>query len=451
MRFSNRAGGALAGAVLLLASSVPSGAGQVPDTLSIEDAIRTALGRHPDIASARASLDAAAAEQRAGWGAFLPNASASLSLSRSEFTTVTFASPQGPSQRLDEPLTDVSKGASQNLSFSWDLLRGGQRFTDLRRTRAATRSANSQLSQRERDVAANVRVAYYETLKQGGLVAVARLQLEGRRRDLEVARRRYEIAAVNRTDVLGAEIEVGRAELLLVEAQDAEAAAQRELRFSIGLTADGPRFTLEDVWEPPDATSLDEAGLAGLALATKPRIRALEADVAAASAGLWGARSRYLPTISLSYGLSRSEQGGADAPFFKFDPANTGQGFSVSASWNLFDGFSREQQTAQARSSLRAAESNLALERITVDRDVRNAVREIQTRARRLELQERNRDLARQRLDMIRERYRLGTVEYTELLQATEQLTGAERDVIDERYEYVKAWARLEAQVGGLL
>lgn len=450
MRSASRAGGAFAGAVLLLAASVLPLAGQVPDTLTLEAAIQTALDRHPNIVRARASLNAAAAEQRAGWGAFLPSADANLSLSRSEFTTVTFQSPEGPSERLDEPITDVSKGASQGLSFSWDLLRGGQRFTDLRRTRARTRSANNQVSQAEREVSATVRVAYYEGLKQTGLVEVAERQLSGRRRDLEVARRRYEIAAVNRTDVLGAEIEVGRAELSLVEAQDAEAAAQRELRFSMGLPVGGPAFILRDVGPAPDAASLNESELTGRALETKPRIRALEADVAAASAGLWGARSRYLPNIRLNYGLTRSERGGADASFFKFDPANTSQSFSLSASWSLFDGFTREQQTAQARASLRAAESDLALERITVDRDVRNRAREIQMRARRLELQERNRDLARQRVDMIRERYRLGTVAYTELLQATQQLTDAESALIDERYEFLKAWARLEAQVGGL-
>jgi outer membrane protein len=425
-------------------------AAQVPDTLTLAAAIQTALDRHPDAVRARARLDAAAADQRAGWGAFLPQADASLFFQRSEFTTVTFPSPEGPSQRLDEPLEDVSKGANQSLSFSWDLLRGGQRFTDMRRTRAATRSANNQVSQTERDITATVQVAYYEALKQAGLVDVARQQLDGRRRDLEVARRRYEIAAVNRTDVLGAEIEVGQAEIALVEAIDAEASAQRELRFSMGLSTDGPGFALREVGAPPDATRLDESELAGVALSTKPEIRALEADVVAASAGVWGARSRYLPNISLSYNLGRSEQGGVDAPFFQFGPDNTSQTFSIQASWSLFDGFTREQQTAQARADLRTAESSLSLQRITVERDVRNLVREIQTGARRLELQERNRDLARQRVEMMRERYRLGTVEYTDLLTATQQLTEAERALIQERYEFLKSWASLEAEVGGV-
>lgn len=423
---------------------------QVQDTLTLDGAIRLALDRHPDAVGARARLGAAAAEQRAGWGAFLPQADASLFFQRSSFTTVTFPSPEGPSQRLDEPIEDVSKAASQGLSFSWDLLRGGQRFTDMRRTRAGVRSANNRVSQTERDITAAVEIAYYEALKQMGLVDVARRQLDGRRRDLEVARRRYEIAAVNRTDVLGAEIEVGQAEIALLEALDAEAGAQRELRFSMGMAAEGPRFNLREVGPPPDATALDEAELAGVALSTKPEIRALEADVVAASAGLWGSRSRYLPNISLSYNLARSEQGGVDAPLFQFGPDNTSQTFSIQASWNLFDGFTREQQTAQARADLRAAESSLALQRITVDKEVRNLVRQIQTGARRLELQERNRDLARQRVDMMRERYRLGTVEYTDLLTATQQLTEAERALIQERYEHLKGWASLEAEIGGV-
>ena len=436
--------------LLSLALGAGGASAQVPDTLTLDAAIRSALDRHPDAVGARARLDAAAADQRAGWGAFLPQADVRLFFQRSEFTTVTFPSPEGPSERLDVPLEDVSKAASQGLGFSWDLLRGGQRFTEMRRTRAATRSSNNRVSQTEREITAAVRIAYYEALKQAGLADVALQQLEGRRRDLEVAQRRYEIAAVNRTDVLGAEIEVGRAEIALVEALDAEASAGRELRFSMGLSADGPRFALRQVGPPPDATRLDESELAGLALSTKPEIRALEADVVAASAGVWGARSQYLPNISLSYNLGRSEQGGMDAPFFQFSPANTSQTFSISASWSLFDGFTREQQTARARADLRTAESSLSLGRITVDKEVRNLARQIQTGARRLELQERNGDLARQRVDMMRERYRLGTVEYTDLLTATQQLTEAERALIQERYEYLKSWASLEAEVGGV-
>jgi outer membrane protein TolC len=40
-------------------------------------------------------------------------------------------------------------------------------------------------------------------------------------------------------------------------------------------------------------------------------------------------------------------------------------------------------------------------------------------------------------------------VQYTDLLTATRQLTEAERALIQERYEYLKSWASLEAQVGG--
>ncbi|MFQ5688686.1 MAG: TolC family protein [Gemmatimonadota bacterium] len=419
------------------------------DTLTLERAVRIALGRNPDIQDARSRADAAGAAHRANLGSFLPSAQASLNLSRNSFKTVTFPSPEGSSQKLDTPLESVTKSASQGLRFSWDLLRGGRRIAELRQGSAARRATRYRLSATERTVVGTVRRAYYSALKQQGLVEVARRQLEGRRRDLEVARRRYEIAAVMRTDVLGAQILLGQAEVDLLDAQNAERAAKRTLQVAMGREAEGD-VVLRDVEIAPAVDPLDVRQLVATAIATQPELAALQADVATASAALWAARTSYIPTISLGFSLNRSESLGPNGDFFTFNPSNRARLFSVSASWNVFDGFGREDQAVQAAAGRRQAEAALTKRRLALEKEVRDFVQEIGSRARRLELQRRNFELAQQRVDLTREQYRLGTIEYVELLQAIQQLTAAERSLITERYDYLSAWANLEERVGDL-
>lgn len=417
-------------------------------TLTLAEAIRVALDRSPDVRQAVAAQASAHAARRADWGAFLPNASAGLSLSRSSFRSVTFPEPEGSAGRLEEPREGTTQGASQRFSLSWNLLEGGGRFARLRSGAAASRAADRRVAAAERSVVARVKERYYDALMQQRLAEAATRQLAGRREDLDVTRQRYELAAVTRSDLLGAEIVVADAELALLDARDQAAGFRRELASILGVEVPGEAFELADVEGLPDAAGLDAEALLSRALATDPSLGAAAAEAAAAAAGVWGARTGYLPDISLSYGLSRSETLGPEGDFFNFDLDNRARSFVVSVSWNLFDGFGRERAVAEAAASKRRAEAELLRQRLDLRAAVRNASEEIGRRAERLGIQERKLDLAAQRLELAREQYRLGTITYFDLQNAIRDLTDAELDVIQERYEYLKAWARLEERVG---
>lgn len=420
------------------------------DTLTLARAIEMALGRSPEVRQAAADQASARATRRADLGAFLPTASAGLWLSRSDFQNVTFPEPQGSAGRLDEAVESTTFGASQRVSISWDLLRGGRRFARLRGGAAEARAANRWVTAAERSVVARVKQSYYDALMQQRLADVARRQLEGRRADLEMTRRRYELAAVTRSDLLGADINVADAELALLDARDRAAAFRRELASRIGAEELGDDFALRDMETLPDPAMLEEEHLLSRALSEDPTLGALEAEAAASAAAAWAERASYLPTVSLGYSYGRSETLGPDGGFFNFDLANRSESFSVTAAWNLFDGLGREREVAQASAAHRRAEAELFRERLDLRRAVRDAVAEIRRRAERLQIQERKFELASQRLALAREQYRLGTISYFDLQNAIRDLSQAELAVIQERYEYLKAWAALEERVGEL-
>lgn len=440
-------------ACLLVVSPAPAQEGApVPDSLTLERAVEMAIGEAPDVRSARASLDAAGAGRWADWGALMPSLDGSASFSQSEFTTVTFQEPEGGSSRLEEPRIGEQKSSSMALSLSWTLLDGGSNIADLLAGGAEVEAQRHGLTEAERTRVAEVRVAYYEARKQQRLVAFAEEQLEARIADLERRQRQYEMAAVNRADLLGARDDSAAAELELMEARDAARVGVRDLAVTIGVPADrlDPDTRLAEVDGLPSAEGLDVGSLVARAIRSNPQLAQLAADAEAASSRVWAARADYLPTITLGYDWGWSERLGPEGDLFVLDPSNRRQGLGVNVSWNLFGGFTRRDQVAQASLAREQAEIDRTREELELERRIRDTVEELRRRSERLDILERRREFATQRLELTRERYRLGELEYLDVQNVVEALNGIEGSLITERYDYLSAWASLEEDVGPL-
>ncbi|MFW6192481.1 MAG: trigger factor, partial [Gemmatimonadota bacterium] len=427
-------------------------AAPVADTLTVERALEMALGEAPDVRQARASLDAAGASRWADWGALLPTLRGSASFSQSEFTTVTFQEPEGGSARLEEPRIGERKNSNMGLQLSWTLLDGGSNIADLLAGGAEIEAQRHALTEAERTRVAEVRRAYYEARKQQRLVTFAEEQLEARIADLERTERQYEMAAADRAALLGARDDSAAAELELMEARDAARAGVRDLAVAIGVQADRlpPETRLAEVGRPPPTGELDVGSLVARAVRSNPQLAQLAADAEAASSRVWAARADYLPTISLGYNWGWSERLGPEGDLFVLDPSNRSQGLSVNVSWDLFSGFSRRDQVAQARLTREQAEVDRTREELELERRIRDTVEELRRRSERLEILERRREFATRRLELTRERYRRGELEYLDVQNMIEALNGIEESLITERYDYLSAWASLEEDVGPL-
>lgn len=439
----------------------PAGAGAGPasaarpaaaDTLTLEEAVRIGLGEDPDVLLERAGREAASSRRLTDYGAFLPRLSAGASFSRFDFTTVSFAAPEGSSRRLEQPESGVRKSSSHSVGLEWTVLDGGRRIAAWKAGGARLEAARLRVSAAERQTVADVRLAYFGVLEGRALVEAARRQLEARRRGLALTRRRYAIAGADRSELLGARSDTLDARMRLLEARRRARARTRELRTAMGveserLPADAP---LAPVAELPPMDSLDEDRLVRRAVRRHPDLEALEAEARAASAERWAARASYLPSVHLGYTLSRSETLGREGAFFVTDPSNDQQILGVRLSWSLFDGFQRERREQRASASLLRARARRAKRRTEIETTVRDRVEELRRRRERLELIRRKLELARERVEVTREQFRLGDVSYLDLQRVIEGLDAAERQRIAERYAYLKAWSELERVAGAV-
>jgi len=421
----------------------------LPQTLDLDRAVGIALERSPQLGTARAQAGAAGADRRAAWGAFLPTANVGLGLGRNNFTRTTFEGEDGVSETLPTPLTSGSQNANQNFNLSWTLFDQGRRFAALGQQGANVRAAQRLLDDQTAAVVAATGRAFYNALRSQRLLELVGRQIADRELELDIAQRRYAIAVVERIDVLAAESNLLGAQVGLLRSQRETEAALRTLAVEMGFPPDaGLGTVLEDVETLPPALSLDASALAQRALSSDPEILQLDAQVAAASAGLWSARSAYLPRITANLSWRRSQSFGLSEPFFQFDPSDNSRNLSVSAQWTLFDGFSREQQTARASAGRRQAQENVRRRRLEIERDVRRFAGEISQLAETLTLAQRSFEIAQERLTMTRQMYRNGTIGFTALQQAISGVTSAEQQVINVRYDYLTAWVNL-TEFGG--
>ncbi len=415
----------------------------LPDILDIERAVRIAMSESPVLRTSLAATDRASADRLGAWGAFLPRAGVSLGLGRSNSTRSTYEAQEGPAARLQERLSFTSQSANQGLNLNLTILDGGRRFAELRRSAANFRGAQRRYDDRQRAVIAAVRREFLGALRRQELLELTRTQIVDREADLNIARRRYEIAAVERTDVLAAELNLLDARMRLLSEQNQLQVGLRQLAVSMGLPPEsGEGFVLAGEEGMP-AGMPDIESIVRTAVTTDPELAALEADRAAASASLWSARTRYLPRITASFGWGRSENFGADASFWQFNPGDTGRSFNISVGWDLFDGFAREMQNAQASAARRQAEEEYRRVRLEIERDVRGFGAQIEELAQTLELLDQAYAISRERLDMEQQRYRLGTGSFLELQGAIDAVQRAETSLIQRQYDYRTAWSNL--------
>jgi len=422
------------------------------DTLTISEAVRLAARRNPELQGARARLSGEEAGRWADWGAFLPDVIGRADFDRTNATRITFQGEDGTFQAAPEPFTFTRKSASQQLALEWTLLEGGRRILDVKEGEARVEAAEHRFSLNEREVVARVRRGYLDALEQERLLEVARRQLAARLEELEVTEERVEAGVGTRTDLLGARIEVGRAELAQLEARELQERRRRDLERELGLEDPGvlSERPLEGAPRLPDPDALDVGRLVERAVTGDPGLRALQADQKAASAVATSEWTRYLPEVRARYARSRSESGDASASFFRFDPTDSFGTLGMTISWNIFQGFDRRERTGRARAELneiRAERRDRALE---LTKRVESLQVELRSRRDRLEVLERNMELARERLDLARESYREGIRTFDELQVFIDEERAAEEAFLRERFETLRRWVDLEEIVGPL-
>ncbi len=460
-------------------------------TLTLEQALAAARQNNPAFRTAQNAQRTADANVRNAYGAFLPNVSSSFSGSWREGRQEFFGG-QGFGATNDQLNSNGSINANMQLSMA--------SLNQLRAQKASAEAVEADIEASEQNLRQQVttqfiaaRQAEARAILQDTLVATTRAQLDLARARLtvgsgtqlevqraEVANGQQRVAALQGRNQ--ADIEV----LRLYQLMGVEPIAGTRLAGALDVTL--PTMTVNDLLEQ--------------ARRQNPVIEAARLRETQARRGVSIARSAYVPTLSLSSGVSgfalrntntdaliaqgiagvegqrasciRTEEVRAAAGLpnrlaqcnaiswtpdaeagiraeqdrFPFDLTRSPYQFSAAVSLPLFNGFRRESDVQNATVQRRNAENSLRQEELRVSADISAAYLTLTAQKQAADLQEENSRTARTALSLAEERYRAGAINLVELIQARTDFERAETDRINAIFDFQRAFTQLEAAVG---
>lgn len=414
-------------ALLQMALAQP-GAAQT-SAVTLEEAVNMALRVQPAMVQARGQVTNAAATKRQAIGSWLPSLSASSGTSRSSTT------------RYDEATQRTVVGSnvsySASLSSSLTLFDGLSRFYDGRAANADALAAQASLVNQRFQTILQVKQTFFSALAAEELARVSETRIERAREQLKVSKDMLAAGTATRSDTLRSTVEVANARLQLVNAETQLATAEANLARLVGVDGSISAIPDERLLDPVE---IDTTAIRQEAYAASPSVLQADAQQRASEANYAATFAPYLPRISTSgsYSWSGSE-------FLKW---NSSWSIRLSASWPLFNGFTRESNRTRSAVSRNNARAQAAEARRQVNASLTQQLAALRSAQIRLEIALGNRAASEEDLRVQQERYRVGNSTILDVLLSQINLDQAEVDIIQARLDYLTAKAQIEALIG---
>jgi len=410
------------------------------EDLTLDEAVRLALSRHPDIGKARAAADALKGKIREVRAQALPEAIVTASGTRWRDPSLLNASgiDKFP-EELRKALIPVGINRfDYGISVKQPLYTAGKIGTALRLASVEAEGSMIDVDRAEQDLALEVVKAYYGLLwaeRYRDLVAATQ---EQRKRHAEMARARFNNGVATEVDVLRSEVAVANGAPDLVRAENAIRQARALLNYYLARPVDFPTRTSQE-FELKPWDQLDLEALAQEAERSRPELSRLRIAERSAEHQLQLARAESRLRVDATAGFGVSTRLTENLFNSDFTRWNVG----VNLTLPVFDGFRRSGLVAQAVANQRA----VRLEREKVQQQVRlglqQALDEVRAAQETINAARANISQAERVLTMTQENYRYGAATTLDIVDAQTALSVARTNLLKGLHDYAVARANL--------
>jgi len=409
-----------------------------PRALSLRDAVRVALERNPDLASAQQRVRATRAALEQADAAFWPQIRVSESYAASDNPVQAFMMTLNQrafsfGANFNHP--DTTDNLNTKVLATYSLYNGGSDLAARQATRLGAEARASSLDAVRNDLVFEVARSFYTIGKAREFLRAAAAAVTSMESNLNVASNRFTQGSVLKSDFLDAEVRLSEARENLVRARNALAISETIFRNVLGVgekeNMTAKQGAVETVSQAVDQP-LDVSHRPEL-LAARKAVEATERQVRAAFGG-------HLPRVNAfaSYDLDSG-----DANRFA-DSWVAG----VSVELDVFDGFRTRGKVAEARANLAAARDALRKTELALELEAQQAHLNLNEAQSRLATTERVVAQAEESLQITKERYANGLALLTQLLDADSALTAARQRRAAAEADYQIARAALDKALG---
>ena len=398
--------------------------------------VEQSLRANPDLEAAQAALRQAQENLYAGEGALFPTVGVGLQAQRERISGASFGQPG-----VHETLSVVTP--TLNVSYAPDVFGGTRR--QIESLAAQAENQRFQLEATYLTLTSNVVVAAVQEASLRGQIAATGDIIKDQAQQLDLVQRRYSLGGASRADVLSQQAQLAQTRATLPPLQKQLAQTRNQLTALAGLMPShetAETFSLDSMHLPRELPMSLPSQLVG----QRPDVRAVEAQLHAASAEIGVATAAQLPQFSITGAI-----GTAAADFTNV--------FSVSNGvWSIVGGVSQTLFDAgtllhKKRAAVAAFEQTSAQYRSTVIKacqNVADALRALQSDADALVAQAAAERSAFASLDLSRRQYQLGAIDYLTLLNAERTWQQARINLVQaEASRYADTAALFQALGGG--
>lgn len=401
-------------------SEAPSQTPQAGATLTFQQAEAIALKNNPQITIGR--LRALAAQQyvRESRSALMPNAYLSI--------TAVDANPGSriSAGGLNNPILFPRAAGGATMS---QLVTDFGRTTNLLSSSAYSAKAEDQNAEATRAaILLVVDQAFYNSLETKALVLVADETVRTRQTLVDKVQALTDAKLKSEIDLSFSKVELARAKLLLLEANNNFQTSLAALSAILGYS-DEQNFQLVEETTPVNPPTPDVAPLIQQALEQRPEIKALQFEVESAQKFGSAEHDLWRPTVN-ALGVV------GQAPVRDNHIPSWYGAVGVNINIPVFNGFLYNARAKAADLQTEVDRQRLLDTRNSIARDVRNAWQDSHRAFERLSVTQQLREQASLTLDLAQARYHLGLGSIVEFTQAELQKTEADIADTDAKYQY---------------
>ena len=411
--------------------------------LSLEKAQELALQNNPDFLRVKFTIDSARARYYQSFSTYAPTLNAGMSVSQS-FSKVTSSSSG------EKPWTfNTSVGPSLSGSLLiFDCL--GREMNILAQKYNLNQAKDAQ-EDAKRLLLRTVAYSYNDVQQAISQKAIAEAQIDYAKKMLKEAQDKYDAGSALLSDVLNFEISLKNGELELIRTEYNIRSAKYVLAGTLGIT-DGTipdSVEFDEVTMPENEVLADVTVYLDSALANRPDLQQYRDRLETAKYNFWNSLTAFGPKLNANYNLGYSWSRN-QTRLARTTTSSSGSwsfNYGVSASWNLFNGFSDYFSALQSYASLAESDYSLAQTWITVITDVRTAYDNYLTNLKKADIARDIYKLTRDTRDLVENEYKAGTALVTRLNEAERSVISAQHDLLSAVINASNAKAQLEAAV----
>ncbi len=418
------------------------------ESLSLEQAVDTALRNNPGLKAADAQVEAADAGVLRSASGFLPKVSVSETWSKTDNPLMALGTKLNQEIVTPgdfNPAVINHPGSISNyntrLSVVQPVFNGGKEYLGRTQAKLAKEASVQDHERARQETVYNVVKAYYGVLLAKAHNTVALQSIETSAANVKLVEARYNAGAVLQSDLLRAKVQYAEVKEMLTRSENNLKVTAAGLNFAMGV----PQSTGYDV---AGALTVQEVktdldAVLAKASAKRPDLMAMDLNRRNAEKSVKQARTDYLPNLNL--------MGQVDWNSANF-AGDEGKSWAVMAvlQWNLFDGLVTRSKVKEAVANSSRIKSLEEQTRSAVQLQARQSYYNLTASLDRIAATTSSVQEAEEGLRIVQKRYETGMTTLVDVLNAENALIRARTSALQALYDNNVANAELELATGTL-